>query len=145
MTPRPHLRLDSVNDEAQTVASPFAKMPFSVHGVLCALALLALWRPERLTEACSCAPVHPQQAFCNADVGEYAAGGGLFTWATNRWKPLESPRAVRGHGAHSAFTARLQTRADPVVLFCQVTLTSCDQVGNTRNPPKMTLMNFRVS
>lgn len=47
-------------------------MPFSVNGILCTLALLVLWRAEELTEACSCAPVHPQQAFCNADVGEYS-------------------------------------------------------------------------
>ncbi|CAJ1080021.1 metalloproteinase inhibitor 2a [Xyrichtys novacula] len=43
-------------------------MPFSVNGVLCTLALLVLWRANELVEACSCAPVHPQQAFCNADV-----------------------------------------------------------------------------
>lgn len=48
-------------------------MPFSVNGILCTLALLVLWRTEELVEACSCAPVHPQQAFCNADVGEYRA------------------------------------------------------------------------
>uniref|UniRef100_H3C979 Metalloproteinase inhibitor 2 n=1 Tax=Tetraodon nigroviridis TaxID=99883 RepID=H3C979_TETNG len=45
------------------------KMPLSVHGVFCALVLLVPWRTEELAEACSCAPVHPQQAFCNADVG----------------------------------------------------------------------------
>ncbi|KAM4715687.1 metalloproteinase inhibitor 2a [Anableps anableps] len=44
-------------------------MPFSVNGIVSALALLLLlWRAEELAEACSCAPVHPQQAFCNADV-----------------------------------------------------------------------------
>lgn len=48
-------------------------MPFSVNGIFCTLVLLVLWRTEELTEACSCAPVHPQQAFCNADVGEYRA------------------------------------------------------------------------
>lgn len=49
-------------------------MPFSFNGILGTLALLFLWRAEELAEACSCAPVHPQQAFCNADVGEYTAG-----------------------------------------------------------------------
>lgn len=48
-------------------------MPFSFNGILGTLALLLLWRAEELAEACSCAPVHPQQAFCNADVGEYTA------------------------------------------------------------------------
>lgn len=50
-----------------------------MNGILCALVLLVLWRAEELVEACSCAPVHPQQAFCNADVGECP---GLFTGAT---------------------------------------------------------------
>ncbi|KAA8581370.1 hypothetical protein FQN60_002951, partial [Etheostoma spectabile] len=52
------------------------KMPFSINGILCTLALLVLWRAEELAEACSCAPVHPQQAFCNADVdtGSYSGG-----------------------------------------------------------------------
>lgn len=48
-------------------------MPLSVNGIFCTLVLLVLWGTEELTEACSCAPVHPQQAFCNADVGEYSA------------------------------------------------------------------------
>lgn len=30
--------------------------------------VLLLWRVEEIAEACSCSPVHPQQAFCNADV-----------------------------------------------------------------------------
>lgn len=49
-------------------------MPLSVNGVVCTLVLLVLWRTDELAEACSCAPVHPQQAFCNADVGESSAG-----------------------------------------------------------------------
>ncbi|XP_062331384.1 metalloproteinase inhibitor 2a [Osmerus eperlanus] len=43
-------------------------MTFSVNGVLCTLVVLILWRAEEIAEACSCAPVHPQQAFCNADI-----------------------------------------------------------------------------
>lgn len=43
-------------------------MTFSVNGVLCTLVVLILWRVEEIAEACSCAPVHPQQAFCNADI-----------------------------------------------------------------------------
>ncbi|XP_075889681.1 metalloproteinase inhibitor 2a [Nelusetta ayraudi] len=44
-------------------------MPSCVNGIMGALALLLLlWRADELAEACSCAPVHPQQAFCNADV-----------------------------------------------------------------------------
>ncbi|XP_053565300.1 LOW QUALITY PROTEIN: metalloproteinase inhibitor 2-like [Bombina bombina] len=30
--------------------------------------LVLLWPSNWLTEACSCSPVHPQQAFCNADI-----------------------------------------------------------------------------
>ncbi|XP_067860127.1 metalloproteinase inhibitor 2a [Heptranchias perlo] len=32
------------------------------------LFLLLALRVEQIAEACSCAPIHPQQAFCNADV-----------------------------------------------------------------------------
>ncbi|XP_062874620.1 metalloproteinase inhibitor 2b [Trichomycterus rosablanca] len=36
---------------------------------LCAPFLLfVVWRAAKLAEACSCSPVHPQQAHCNADV-----------------------------------------------------------------------------
>ncbi|KPP77197.1 TIMP metallopeptidase inhibitor 2 precursor-like [Scleropages formosus] len=43
-------------------------MSTMVSGVLAAAVLLLLWRVDRMTEACSCSPVHPQQAFCNADI-----------------------------------------------------------------------------
>ncbi|XP_043924074.1 metalloproteinase inhibitor 2 [Protopterus annectens] len=36
--------------------------------VTAVLVTLMLWRVEQITDACSCSPVHPQQAFCNADV-----------------------------------------------------------------------------
>lgn len=50
-------------------------MPSCVNGIIGALALLLLlWRADELAEACSCAPVHPQQAFCNADVGKQTSG-----------------------------------------------------------------------
>lgn len=35
-----------------------------------ALGLLLLATLLRRADACSCSPVHPQQAFCNADVGK---------------------------------------------------------------------------
>lgn len=35
-----------------------------------ALGLLLLATLLRPADACSCSPVHPQQAFCNADVGK---------------------------------------------------------------------------
>lgn len=54
-------------------------MPSCVNGIMGALALLLLlWRADELAEACSCAPVHPQQAFCNADVGERTSGAVVF-------------------------------------------------------------------
>ncbi|XP_010895946.1 metalloproteinase inhibitor 2a [Esox lucius] len=40
----------------------------SIKGVLYTLTVLILWRADQLVDACSCAPVHPQQAFCNADI-----------------------------------------------------------------------------
>lgn len=40
-----------------------------VSGLLAPVALLVLlWPSDRFCEACSCSPVHPQQAFCNADI-----------------------------------------------------------------------------
>ncbi|XP_077313007.1 metalloproteinase inhibitor 2 [Lithobates pipiens] len=40
-----------------------------VTGLLAPVALLfLLWSSDRLADACSCSPVHPQQAFCNADI-----------------------------------------------------------------------------
>lgn len=39
-------------------------------GFLAAGCLLLLTLLGDPTEACSCAPTHPQTAYCNADVGE---------------------------------------------------------------------------
>ncbi|KAG5262395.1 hypothetical protein AALO_G00274690 [Alosa alosa] len=43
-------------------------MPYAVNSFFCTLVVLILWQVEEIAEACSCSPVHPQQAFCNADV-----------------------------------------------------------------------------
>lgn len=43
-------------------------MSWAANSVLVTLAILFLWRVEKLAEACSCSPAHPQQAFCNSDV-----------------------------------------------------------------------------
>ncbi|XP_036407822.1 metalloproteinase inhibitor 2-like [Megalops cyprinoides] len=43
-------------------------MTGTVSSLFAALVVLLLWRVEEIAEACSCSPVHPQQAFCNADV-----------------------------------------------------------------------------
>ncbi|XP_003217099.1 metalloproteinase inhibitor 2 isoform X2 [Anolis carolinensis] len=43
-------------------------MSAALRSLLAWLALLLLGRMDRLADACSCSPVHPQQAFCNADV-----------------------------------------------------------------------------
>lgn len=78
------------------VTSRVVKMPFSVHGILCTLVLLVLWRREELAEACSCAPVHPQQAFCNADVGESLL---LLLMMMHIWRePAAPPRPRREAG-----------------------------------------------
>ncbi|KAK0137724.1 Metalloproteinase inhibitor 2 [Merluccius polli] len=37
-------------------------------GCFVTLAILFIWRVADLAEACSCAPKHPQQAFCDSDV-----------------------------------------------------------------------------
>ncbi|KAJ0001356.1 hypothetical protein NQD34_006376 [Periophthalmus magnuspinnatus] len=46
----------------------FSKMSRTANSVLVTLAILFIWRVEKLAEACSCSPAHPQQAFCNSDV-----------------------------------------------------------------------------
>ncbi|KAL2102027.1 hypothetical protein ACEWY4_003788 [Coilia grayii] len=38
------------------------------NSVLATLVVLLLWRVKEIAEACSCSPMHPQQAFCNADI-----------------------------------------------------------------------------
>ncbi|XP_013930892.1 PREDICTED: metalloproteinase inhibitor 2-like, partial [Thamnophis sirtalis] len=43
-------------------------MSATLPSLLASLAVLLLGRVGRLADACSCSPVHPQQAFCNADV-----------------------------------------------------------------------------
>ncbi|XP_061462980.1 metalloproteinase inhibitor 2-like [Rhineura floridana] len=43
-------------------------MSATLPSLLASLAVLLLGRMDRLADACSCSPVHPQQAFCNADV-----------------------------------------------------------------------------
>lgn len=44
-------------------------MPAALPGLLAWLAVLLLARAPP-ADGCSCSPIHPQQAFCNADVGE---------------------------------------------------------------------------
>ena len=34
------------------------------------LVVLFLWRVEDIADACRCLPQHPQQAFCNAEIGK---------------------------------------------------------------------------
>nr|XP_006635475.1 PREDICTED: metalloproteinase inhibitor 2 [Lepisosteus oculatus] len=43
-------------------------MSCTVSSFFATLAVLLLWRVKEIAEGCSCSPVHPQQAFCNADV-----------------------------------------------------------------------------
>ncbi|TDH02945.1 hypothetical protein EPR50_G00158000 [Perca flavescens] len=43
-------------------------MTWTANSCFVTLTILFLWRVEEIAEACSCAPVHPQQAFCNSDV-----------------------------------------------------------------------------
>ncbi|XP_051851431.1 metalloproteinase inhibitor 2 [Antechinus flavipes] len=43
-------------------------MNATARSLLLFLSILLLWKLDRFSEACSCSPVHPQQAFCNADV-----------------------------------------------------------------------------
>uniref|UniRef100_A0AAZ3PV06 Uncharacterized protein n=1 Tax=Oncorhynchus tshawytscha TaxID=74940 RepID=A0AAZ3PV06_ONCTS len=38
------------------------------------LVVLFLWRVEDIADACRCFPQHPQQAFCNAEVGKLKTG-----------------------------------------------------------------------
>ncbi|KAK7939795.1 hypothetical protein WMY93_003121 [Mugilogobius chulae] len=43
-------------------------MTWTANSLLVTLAILFIWRVEKIAEACSCSPAHPQQAFCNSDV-----------------------------------------------------------------------------
>lgn len=43
-------------------------MSWTAHSCFVTLAILFLWRVEEIAEACSCFPVHPQEAYCNSDV-----------------------------------------------------------------------------
>ncbi|KAG5853644.1 metalloproteinase inhibitor 2-like [Anguilla anguilla] len=43
-------------------------MTCTVRSFFATLVVLLFWRAEEVAEACSCSPVHPQQAFCNADI-----------------------------------------------------------------------------
>lgn len=55
---------------ARLPSHPLHKMSATLPSLLASLAVLLLGRMDRLADACSCSPVHPQQAFCNADVGK---------------------------------------------------------------------------
>ncbi|KAM9471705.1 metalloproteinase inhibitor 2-like [Salvelinus alpinus] len=43
-------------------------MTWSVSSCFITLVVLFLWRVDEIAEACTCMIVHPQRAFCNADV-----------------------------------------------------------------------------
>ncbi|KAJ8367543.1 hypothetical protein AAFF_G00315160 [Aldrovandia affinis] len=43
-------------------------MTCTISSFFVTLTVFLLWRVSEIAEACSCSPVHPQQAFCNADV-----------------------------------------------------------------------------
>lgn len=45
-------------------------MSWTANSCLVTVAILFLWRVQEMAEACSCSPAHPQQAFCNSDVGK---------------------------------------------------------------------------
>ncbi|KAJ8358443.1 hypothetical protein AAFF_G00438820 [Aldrovandia affinis] len=43
-------------------------MTCTISSFFVTLTVLLLWRVSEIAEACGCSPVHPQQAFCDADV-----------------------------------------------------------------------------
>lgn len=75
---------------------PGAALP----SLLAWLAVLLLGR-ARPADACSCSPIHPQQAFCNADVGERFVPAGL--------RPAPHSPPTRGSAAQ---TSRWGRRAE---------------------------------
>lgn len=112
---------------------PGAALP----SLLAWLAVLLLGR-ARPADACSCSPIHPQQAFCNADVGERFVPAGPRpaphsppTWGsaaqTSRWgRRAESWRGAEGrtdgrtglpHRARPSTAAPARVRA-PGVCRC---------------------------
>uniref|UniRef100_A0A4W5QT36 Metalloproteinase inhibitor 2 n=1 Tax=Hucho hucho TaxID=62062 RepID=A0A4W5QT36_9TELE len=55
-------------------------MTWFVSRCFISLFFLFLWRVDEIAEACTCMIVHPQQAFCNADIGK----ANLATFITSR-------------------------------------------------------------
>lgn len=68
-----------------------------------ALGLLLLGTLLRRADACSCSPVHPQQAFCNADVGKDGAPAPP--------RPAPAPPRVRGRPARTRLAEGAHARA----------------------------------
>ncbi|XP_042562780.1 metalloproteinase inhibitor 2-like [Clupea harengus] len=97
------------------------------NSIFATLVVLLLWRVKEIAEACSCSPVHPQQAFCNADVvirakvvgrKEIASGNDVYGNPIKRIQyDIKQIKMFKGPGqaVEAIFTA-------PTSAMCGVTL-----------------------
>ncbi|KAM8824738.1 metalloproteinase inhibitor 2b [Synchiropus picturatus] len=65
---KPDLEEASAQQDSSTQSLDLCAPNMTVRSCFVTLVLLFLWRVEDLAQACLCAPVHPQHAFCHSDV-----------------------------------------------------------------------------
>ncbi|XP_038843586.1 metalloproteinase inhibitor 2-like [Salvelinus namaycush] len=82
-------------------------MTWSVSSCFITLVVLFLWRIEDIAEACKCAPVHLQQAFCSADVVIRAKVVGVEVVSGNTKYDIQQIKMFKGPDRviHAVFTS----------------------------------------
>ncbi|XP_038842428.1 metalloproteinase inhibitor 2-like [Salvelinus namaycush] len=82
-------------------------MTWSVSSCFITLVVLFLWRIEDIAEACKCAPVHLQQAFCSADVVIRAKVVGVEVVSGNTKYDVQQIKMFKGPDRviHAVFTS----------------------------------------
>lgn len=76
-------------------------MSWTANSCFVTVAILFLWRVQEIAEACSCSPAHPQQAFCNSDVGKCQRwiplkGSAFLPVPSSRWSWKKKVKTLRG-------------------------------------------------
>ncbi|XP_014038928.1 metalloproteinase inhibitor 2 [Salmo salar] len=82
-------------------------MTWSISSCFITLVVLFLWRIEDVAEACRCAPVHLQQAFCSADVVIRAKVVGVKAVSGNTNYDVQQIKMFKGPDRviHTIFTS----------------------------------------